>query len=395
MATQNTRKMKIKVSERQIARAADLKNIVLLEHGARIRMMVKGNRIDEFLKGDSTDQEFVEQVRSRRDQLKAATDPQRGGMTARELEYSDRALNTLEDLARDFIESPEIQSQQPEEQAKTKNVLWHYWLPYIGKRTPNNLSVALLDEIMEEHWPSNPYNRKKGQQKSHKTKKNYMNKLSALLNFSKVKHNIARHFPWVRRSYEEKVAENWCVNVLKPSERDLVLKHATGNLKMIVALISYAGLRPGEAYGLEWDALNLDRKKMHIKQTSVANGRRLRSSTKTGSRRWVEIEKPLKKILKAHKKAQQGPGVFLLETENGGWYRSQKELNAAYKALLAEHGIDAEGTRTLRLLRHTRASELFSQGEPHDWIARQLGHSEEVLRTNYAQWVEEYSENRR
>jgi integrase len=141
-----------------------------------------------------------------------------------------------------------------------------------------------------------------------------------------------------------------------PSERDRVL----------VALLAYAGLRPGEALALTWDDVS---DQLLIIDKSWSYGKLKR--TKTEKARTVEIVAPLAEDLAAYRPARPERGALVIPNADGGHldinnWRSREWAKATEKA-----GIPA----TPYDLRHSFGSLLIHEGRSVPAVAAMMGHS--------------------
>lgn len=165
-------------------------------------------------------------------------------------------------------------------------------------------------------------------------------------------------------------------------------KHARkGPLRMIseapqrdatlVAVLAYAGLRPGEALDLRWG---------HVQErTLVVN------ASKTGKRRSVRLLAPLAADLTAWRLASprtQATDYVFPAAGGGRWtneaYKSWAR-HAFARAALAAGRPDA----TPYTARHSFASLLLHEGRSVIYVARQLGHDATLTLSTYGHVIEE------
>ena len=84
--------------------------------------------------------------------------------------------------------------------------------------------------------------------------------------------------------------------------------------QVLVELLCYAGLRPGEALALTWDSV---RDGLLIVDRSYSYGEL--KDTKTRRRRTVDLIKPLAADLAAYRPARPAPGALVVESAGGGY----------------------------------------------------------------------------
>jgi len=160
--------------------------------------------------------------------------------------------------------------------------------------------------------------------------------------------------------------------------------------RLLVSLIAYAGLRPGEALALKWSDIG---KAVLVIDKALALGEM--KATKTERNRSVDILQPLRNDLasfKASLPATPGPGSLLFPHPDDpakGWgdttYRNwrSRKFDPAAKAAGAR---DA----TPYYLRHSFVSLLLSAGMRRGEVAEQAGHSLAVMESTYAHVMAEF-----
>jgi integrase len=141
-----------------------------------------------------------------------------------------------------------------------------------------------------------------------------------------------------------------------PQQRDRVL----------VYLLAYAGLRPGEALALTWDDVS---DQLLIIEKSWSYGRLQR--TKTAKARTVEICAPLAEDLAAYRPARAERGALVIPSSDGGYLSIGNWRNREWATACEAAGVKA----TPYDLRHTCASLLIHEGRSVPAVAAQLGHS--------------------
>jgi integrase len=179
----------------------------------------------------------------------------------------------------------------------------------------------------------------------------------------------------------------------RPETRPLVpvtieaMRTASGERdKILLSLLAYAGLRPGEALGLQWGDV---RDRTLIIERAVSLGEV--KATKTGQHRTVRLLEPLARDLaewrmRCGRPADTSPvipanrGGVWSETEYRNWRRRSfaKALKAA--------GVDSARPYDLR---HSFASLLLHEGRSVIYVARQLGHDARLTLSVYGHVMDE------
>lgn len=152
----------------------------------------------------------------------------------------------------------------------------------------------------------------------------------------------------------------------------------------LVHLMSYTGLRQGEALALKWSDIDFENKKITVNKTAVRiNGKQSLQTPKTkNSKRVISIDSATLSILKSWKKDQikiyfkngkhfEGDENFIFTNQRGEWVHIHNFIRY-FKRFIADHGLKPI---TPHGLRHTHASLLFSAGVEPKNISDRLGHS--------------------
>ena len=155
--------------------------------------------------------------------------------------------------------------------------------------------------------------------------------------------------------------------------------------RLHIALI--CGLRQGEALGLQWSDVDLERGFIHVrKQMQFVNGKHVFAELKTArSFRLVALTSESMEALRTHKDLPQGitsiPNAEWAETDlvfhksDGSPYNAKTDYQEWQKALKL-CGIKR---RRLHDARHTAATLMYSQGVGIETISRTLGHSSSAI----------------
>lgn len=141
------------------------------------------------------------------------------------------------------------------------------------------------------------------------------------------------------------------------------------DLRAVVGLAVYAGLRASEIRALRWEDLDLAARELHVERASYAQDRSIIALKSRAARRDVPILDPLLPLLEA------------LDNPHTGWlFPGRGELPLSYSGLrrrLARRraAAGADSGLTLHELRHTCASILIASGANAKAISEIMGHS--------------------
>ena len=152
----------------------------------------------------------------------------------------------------------------------------------------------------------------------------------------------------------------------------------------LVHLMSYTGLRQGEALALKWSDIDFENKKITVNKTAarIKKEQTIQTPKTKNSKRVISIDPTTLSILKSWKKDQikiyfkngkhfEGDDNFIFTNERGEWVHIHNFIRY-FKRFIADHKLKPI---TPHGLRHTHASLLFSAGVEPKNISDRLGHS--------------------
>lgn len=152
----------------------------------------------------------------------------------------------------------------------------------------------------------------------------------------------------------------------------------------LVHLMSYTGLRQGEALALKWSDIDFENKKITVDKTAarIKEKQTLQTPKTKNSKRVISIDPNTLSILKSWKKDQikiyfkngkhfEGDDNFIFTNQRGDWVHIHNFI-PYFKRFVTDHKLKPI---TPHGLRHTHASLLFSAGVEPKNISDRLGHS--------------------
>lgn len=152
----------------------------------------------------------------------------------------------------------------------------------------------------------------------------------------------------------------------------------------LVHLMSYTGLRQGEALALKWSDIDFENKKITVDKTAtrIKERQTLQTPKTKNSKRVISIDSATLSILKSWKKDQikiyfkngkhfEGDENFIFTNQRSEWVHIHNFIRY-FKRFIADHKLKPI---TPHGLRHTHASLLFSAGVEPKNISDRLGHS--------------------
>jgi integrase len=171
------------------------------------------------------------------------------------------------------------------------------------------------------------------------------------------------------------------IRILTKQEKDKLLevarkayeKKGEGHFKLayhIVLLALATGCRRGELLGLKWENVDLQDKKISIRQNivEVKGGIRIETPKTKGSIRTISIDQDTVKALEE----LSDSSTWVFSNKKGGPL-VPSNLGRAFRELLSEAGIS--GVR-FHDLRHTHATELIRMGVKTKTVSKRLGHAD-------------------
>lgn len=152
----------------------------------------------------------------------------------------------------------------------------------------------------------------------------------------------------------------------------------------LVHLMSYTGLRQGEALALKWSDIDFENKKITVNKTAarIKEKQTLQTPKTKNSKRVISIDPATLSILRSWKKDQikiyfkngkhfEGDENFIFTNQRGEWVHIHNFIRY-FKRFIADYKLKQI---TPHGLRHTHASLLFSAGVEPKNISDRLGHS--------------------
>lgn len=150
-----------------------------------------------------------------------------------------------------------------------------------------------------------------------------------------------------------------------------------GSLAVGFALGALGGLRPGEAFALRWEHVDLARGVMHIRESVTG-------SLKDKDSRVVPILDPLAPVLKAQQLATGGRGLLCPAMRVDGARVNKGTRGPALAAVLEQLGLTRPGLGWYECTRHTFASQWVMAGRSIEELKEILGHYSVVVTERYA-----------
>lgn len=263
-----------------------------------------------------------------------------------------------------------------------KRVLNSYWMPHLNVVPINEVtSLALRKIVQGTAWPSTT------------DRRFAVNTLSGIFKSAiqdeLIGKNPAASIPKVKVQKPE-------VDPYTQHEADQLIAHmkATlpGKLRLYAAyfeLAFYTGMRPCEMLALRWDSVDLERRRLRVSRVMVDGEIHERVKTKY-ARDVLLNDRALIALGEAQRmKAEDATYVFPPADGRGDFISSENTPKRHLNLALEQLGIRR---RRQYATRHTYATVCLMAGMTPAFVAKQLGHSVQVLLETYARWIDSESD---
>jgi integrase len=163
---------------------------------------------------------------------------------------------------------------------------------------------------------------------------------------------------------------------------------------LIVSLMAYAGLRPGELRALCFG--DVSENTIFVQRAGNPDGSI--KTTKAGQRRTVRLLKPPAQDIREYRLAVGRPPdatLVLLDDDGQPWNKSTWQVWARDRWTPACRAVGLDPVPRPYDLRHSFVSLLLAAGRQPLWIAKQAGHSLAALLSTYAHLIDEFAEHER
>jgi len=162
-------------------------------------------------------------------------------------------------------------------------------------------------------------------------------------------------------------------------EAKRIIESFDGGYRNYFRFAFWSGLRVGESLALLWEDVDLDEGTVYVHRSHTFGT--TKEQTKTGEARTVYLNSESLKALKDQRAESRLAGELVF---SGRSPYAIDRLRAEFNKKMDSLGIRR---RTLRSTRHTYATVMLNQSVDLNFIAKQLGHSVDVLLKHYAKWI--------
>lgn len=142
------------------------------------------------------------------------------------------------------------------------------------------------------------------------------------------------------------------------------------------AVGALAGLRTGEVLALKWSHVDLDARRIHVRES-------IDGPLKDKESRVVPILDPLLPVLKAWKLKSGGEGLVMPPMRRDGGAVDKQTPSKRLRAVLKQLGLERDGLGWYEATRHTFASQWVLAGGSIEKLKEMMGHHSVVVTERY------------
>jgi len=307
--------------------------------------------------------------------LKITSDPQEHKKAQRENKQADKVQvlrNFLDDIYYPYIESRKSKQKSPK---RTKYIMEHYF-KYLEDKRLSSISKSIIEEWMDGEIERDIKN---------STINRNFSAIRSVMSYAVERGTLKEHpFKDIKKLH---VIDKGVIRYLNMHDMEeetrfyKELDKRTGYFPVLVRLLLNTGIRPKEAFTLEWTAVNFN-----LKQITVHS-----AFSKTNKTRHIPLNKTIFRVLKDWKEQNSGTDkgyshVFTNEETK----KPIVTVNKVWRKFLKDAGI-----QNFRLYdcRHTFASKLAMKGVSIYEISELLGHTTVEMTKVYAHLSPEHLAN--
>jgi len=265
----------------------------------------------------------------------------------------------------EFLErwkSEVLTKQQPSSARSVKSHLKCYIVPQLGKLRLEQFGVENQQTFVSRVFENGV---------SRKTLLNVLGTLSSILSTARDWGYNCEHIELTKLRLPPRSARHEGRHFTL-EQLNKILSIAEEPWRTLFCILTMEGLRAGEALGLQWQDIDLERQLLHVRRSAWYG--KVQTTKSKSSETVLPIPAPLTTILKEYR-AQWPPNPqgFLFVTRNGRPPSSNKVVEYRLWTLLDALGIPRCG---LHAFRHSHAALLLDTGATPKVTQRQLRHSD-------------------
>lgn len=284
----------------------------------------------------------------------------------------------FDEFAVEWLRSYVVPNLKPSAVVNRESTLRVHLIPFFGNLRLDEITPRLIEAYKAEKLERGRAQHAKvqGPQLSPKSVNNHLAILRKLLATAE-EWELLDRVPKVRKLRAAPGAFDWLT--AEESARFLAaVEEHYPQWRTLFWIALRTGMRRGEIFGLEWDAVDLDARIVTVNH-SVYRGRL--DAPKSGKSRAIPMTARLAQVISEHRAASMMKSRFLFPGDDG---KAPRHLDHVDRPL---HGaLKRAGLRRIRFhdLRHSFASQLVSAGRPLKEVQELLGHGSMTMTMRYA-----------
>lgn len=269
-------------------------------------------------------------------------------------------VQRFDGFSREWLATYVATNNKPSEQVTKRVILERHLIPFFGERALPDCTKALIERYKAT---------KLAEKLAPKTINNH---LAILLKCLRSAADDG-HLETLPRA-KFLAFESGRIDFLSRDEATALASSACEPMWGEMAILALrTGMRMGELFGLEWDAIDFDRAVVAIRR-SIVNG--IASTPKSGKSRHVPLTEDVLRLLAARRKRRG----LVFHRPDGRPFSHRMAANAI-RRLCKRAGIRQV---SWHILRHTFASHLVTAGVPIRAVQVLLGHSSVAMTERYS-----------
>jgi integrase len=274
---------------------------------------------------------------------------------------------TFAEVAAMFLKEPEARARRPGTMGVYESVLRRHLIPEFGAREVGTIRRS----DMADHFEAM---RAKGStvQTINRTLRTAKAVLFFAMERELVERNVLQRFRPFEGGKDERHVQR---GAFSEAQLQALLAATLPSERALIGLLALSGLRPGEAYALDWSAIDLEAGNLRVLRSWDHRGKTFVPPKTKAGERMVPLSGWLAAELQAHSERTGGSGL-VFATRNGRPLNPSNVRRDIWLPLTKRASVPAFD---LYSLRHTFASLGRTAGESAFNVARMMGHARSTL----------------
>jgi integrase len=285
---------------------------------------------------------------------------------------------TFQEIAEAFIRECGVRNRRTSTLSDYQSVLDCHLMPKRDDGTREGFATKEVGSIRKADFKSHfTHMRESGA--SIATINKTLGVAKTILNFALdqelVERNVLARFRRYQRDQNDKSQRRVQRGAFSEPEIRQLLSAARPNERALIGLLCFTGARPGEAFALDWSAVDLEAKTLHIGRSWDHRGGKFVEPKTAAGHRVIPLSSWLVAELKAHRDRGSGEGL-VFPNRVGRPIHPCNFARRVWQPLRKRAGVSSLDMYSLR---HTFASLGRVAGESAFNMSRMMGHSRSTL----------------